>query len=66
MPESGNKYIEIAALTTIIISAGFFCWFLWAEHKDNSDRNETIRKLQNFMYEKMVVMDLDQRFNDGP
>ena len=62
--ESGNK-IEIVALILLGITAGFFCWFLYTEHFDSKAAKEQMVELQQKAYERMVFMDLQQRFGDA-
>lgn len=62
--ESGSK-LEIAALLIMGFTAAFFCWFLYQEHVDGKSMREQMLEIQQKAYERMVLIDLENRFGDA-
>jgi hypothetical protein len=71
-PQIGEQFTEPVfganpeTLAVIIcgISAAFFCWFLYQEHKLNQATSRSMINLQQKMYEHAVVSNLEQRWGE--
>jgi hypothetical protein len=64
MPEFGDK-LELLVGSTLIFTSSVLVWFLIAEHIDNKKRNDIIVSVQQLMYDRLVINDMEQRFDDG-
>lgn len=63
--EFGSDKLEVAALLLVGFTAAFFCWFLYEEHANSKEFQERMLEIQQKAYERMVLMDLEQRFGDA-
>jgi hypothetical protein len=57
--------ISLAALGILALSAGAFLWFLIKEHENNIWRNHEIVSFHRKLYDRTVLAEMEQRYNDG-